>query len=205
MMNNIDTAHVRQIAGLDALPKLTDKERATIADAYQKLFTAFTYANLIQKKPLGQSWYNANRQVESYIATQSKYNPAMIEMCELIACHRKDLSKTMMTHRDKDCVMNVAPAQVPQIQKQIADTVKTAMASIGDIVKKYQNVAEKLRAEQEKLSAARQELNVPELKPVQPIAHAFNKAAAQVNQLSQQQLLMQILYVRNQNQHQRVA
>ncbi len=139
------------------MPALTEQEAKQVYKAYSDMFTALTYTNLLQKKSLGQSWFNANQQIQSFIQTKNKYNSVTAYMDKILNNHRKDLAKQMMTHPNRDKVIQVTPQQREKMTTQLNEAMKSAMQTINTLIEKYREKADKLKAQIEAQEKARQE------------------------------------------------
>ncbi len=199
MMNTIDTNHAKMIAGNATAPKLKDAEIRAMEKSYVQMFSALTYQNMLSKQPLGQAWYSALKQMESFVATKDKFNPAAAEMHKIFTQHKKHISKLAMTHKNKDRVINPTPQQRAQMQSRISADVNAGKDAMNKIITTYKPFADQARSAMEKLAAEKAKQKMPGTTP-RPTVKTFQDAKKQINTVTMQQMQLHLLMLQRQRQ-----
>ncbi len=153
MLDQMNMNNHRMIAGMENMPKLSDQEQQAAVEAYLKMFRALTYQNLLNGKTLGAAWHDATRQMESFINSKDKFNPAAKQIADILATHKKDIAKMTMTHKNKDKVIKVTPQQREKLQSRISAELRDGQSGLNKIITKYQPYADKARTQTAKLEA----------------------------------------------------
>lgn len=158
------------------MPELKDDEAKQVAQAYSDMFTALTYTNLLQGKSLGQSWFNAIGQIDSFIKTKDKYNSVTNHMQRMLNKHRKDLAKKMMTDPNRDKIINVSDQQRQQMTEKAKEMMQSAMKTVDALIEKYRQRAEKLKEKLAEEAKKRQEKLLKDAKRAEAKAKQAKKA-----------------------------
>ncbi len=204
MINQTNATQTRNITAQAPQKKLSPAEIKEITRAYTQMFVALTYTNLMRGQTLGQSWYSAMKQMESFIGTKDKFNAAATQIKSVLDEHRKKLSRQMMTHPNRDKKAVIAPQHREKIQAQINKNMQAGMGALNKIVGKYQPLADKMRAEIAKLDAEKAKLGLKD-KPAQTAtANQFANAQQKITATAMQKMQLQ-LFLQMQKQHQHTA
>ncbi len=159
MVNNTHMNHNRVLAGKKQIPKLTDKEKKIARDMYARMFRALAYKNLLKGSTLGQAWYDAMKQMESFVNGKDEYNPAAKELHAIWSGHKKTIEREVMTHPMRDMVIKVPEKDRPMLEKRVSMELASGQGGLNKIVEKYKPIAEQTRAEIKKLEDEKAKLN----------------------------------------------
>lgn len=147
MKNDINEKILQSVMEQAKIPDLKGNDAQEITGAYSDMFSALTYMYLLQGNTLGQSWYNAIKQMESFIRSKDKFNAVTNHLTQILNTHRKDLSKQMMTDENRDKIIMVTPEKREQMKVELNEKLKSAMEKINRQVEKYREQAEELKKE----------------------------------------------------------
>ncbi len=151
------------------MPKLSGDAAKQVSRAYSDMFTALTYTHLLQGKSLGQSWFNAIGQIDSFIKTKDKYNSVTNHMQRILNAHRRDMAQKMMTDPNRDKIISVTPEQRAEMTQVAHQKMQYAMQTINKLIEKYREQAEKLKAKLVAEAKKRQEKLLKDAKKAQKL------------------------------------
>lgn len=111
------------------LPLDMDKKRR-LASAYMKLYFGLSCMNWANKKNLGTAWQTALGQMQNFIDSKDKKNPAVQFLALVHNEHKKNWPKHIMTHPQRDSVLTGDKVQIAQWQLYAQKQIQSAMGEI---------------------------------------------------------------------------
>lgn len=111
------------------LPLDMDKKRR-LASAYMKLYFGLSCMNWANKKNLGTAWQTALGQMQNFIDSKDKKNPAVQFLALVHNEHKKNWPKHIMTHPQRDSVLTGDKMQIAQWQLYAQKQIQSAMGEI---------------------------------------------------------------------------
>lgn len=137
-------------AQVNKLPELSPEEKKQLSGAYFELFFALTASNWANKgKTLGQAWYTALQQIESWIKAQNGLNPTTLYLKQLFASHKVKWQQVMMNSKNKDQVLECSLEELAAWKSKAAKDTSKNLEILNSIMKKYKEV-EKAKSEKPK-------------------------------------------------------
>lgn len=119
-------------------PQLSQQHKQMLTNAYLDLFFGLAGTNWARDgKTLGGAWYRALQQIEGLMGAKNKSNPAAMYLNQIFAAERAKWSQIVMTHPQKDTVMELSQSAKQKWTSLRAKQVGNAMADIDVIIQFY--------------------------------------------------------------------
>ena len=121
-------------------------DRKIIANAYLKLFSGFARLNWTNNYSLGRAWQTALMQCDAFIKTKNNKTPAEKYLKNVFAAHKPYWSRVIMTHKNRDNVIDQNSPHAKQIREHGQKMIRDAIDTVNMILARYNEYTEELVA-----------------------------------------------------------
>lgn len=138
------------LAGQDAKRPLNPDTKKQLSTAYFQLYFGLSGINWANKNySLGMAWQKALTQIDAFVQSKRKDNPAAMYLHQINAAHKTAWPQQIMTHAQRDSMLQATKEKEAAFRKYSQDQVKSALGTISLILARHQVKDIQLAAEQQ--------------------------------------------------------